>query len=68
MSMTAPSEILERVELFDRNRDAYLSGRYKEAQLRLEFVDPFFEEARGRLYTSTSQWPPSREPSRVQRP
>jgi hypothetical protein len=27
---------------FDQNRDAYLSGSYKEEQLRLEFLEPFF--------------------------
>ena len=41
--MITPSEIIELVERFDRNRDAYLSGQYNEAQLRLEFIDPFFK-------------------------
>ena len=41
--MAAPDEILRLIELFDRNRDAYLSGAYKEAQLRHEFIDPFFK-------------------------
>jgi hypothetical protein len=41
--MTAPREILELIERFERHRDAYLSGGYKEAQLRLEFVDPLFK-------------------------
>ncbi|HEX7593881.1 MAG TPA: type I restriction enzyme HsdR N-terminal domain-containing protein, partial [Anaerolineae bacterium] len=33
----------ERVELFARNRDQYRGAEYKEAQLRREFLDPFFE-------------------------
>ena len=41
--VSAPAIVQELVERFDRNRDEYLSGRYNEAQLRREFVDPFFE-------------------------
>ncbi|PKN04380.1 MAG: restriction endonuclease subunit M [Deltaproteobacteria bacterium HGW-Deltaproteobacteria-9] len=41
--MTAPKEILDLLERFDRNRDAYRSGNYNETQLRREFVDPFFK-------------------------
>jgi len=41
--MATPTAILELVESFNRNRDAYLSGAYNETQLRREFVDPFFE-------------------------
>src|SRR3989337_1437737 len=40
--MTAPKEILDLVERFDRNRDAYKSVQYNETQLRREFLDPFF--------------------------
>jgi type I restriction-modification system DNA methylase subunit len=36
-------EILELIERFDRNREAYLSGQYNETQLCREFIDPFFE-------------------------
>ncbi|MDE3091716.1 MAG: restriction endonuclease subunit M, partial [Chloroflexota bacterium] len=32
----------ERAELFARNRDQYRGADYKEAQLRHEFLDPFF--------------------------
>jgi len=42
--MPAPETILELVERFNRNRDDYRSGNYKEAQLRKEFIDPFFTE------------------------
>ncbi|MCG2701625.1 Eco57I restriction-modification methylase domain-containing protein [Candidatus Parcubacteria bacterium] len=41
--MDVPSEILELVERFERNRDAYHSGAYNETQIRLEFIDPFFK-------------------------
>lgn len=41
--ITTPKEIFELVERFERNREAYRSGAYNEAQLRREFVDPFFE-------------------------
>ncbi len=32
-----------RVEVFARNREQYRRAEYKEAQLRREFLDPFFE-------------------------
>src|SRR4030065_19942 len=41
--MTAPKEIVDLVERFERNLDAYRSGRYNETQLRREFIDPFFK-------------------------
>ncbi len=40
--MTPLQQIFALVERFDRNREAYLSGDYNEAQLRREFIDPFF--------------------------
>ena len=40
--MTAPKEIVKLVERFDHNRDQYTSGNYNEAQLRQEFLNPFF--------------------------
>jgi len=41
---TVPSPVIELVETFDRNIDAYRSSHYNETQLRREFIDPFFEE------------------------
>jgi hypothetical protein len=41
--MTVPKIIAELIERFDRNREAYKSGKYNETQLRREFIDPFFE-------------------------
>ncbi|MCX6134435.1 MAG: N-6 DNA methylase [Ignavibacteriales bacterium] len=40
--MTAPKEIVRLVERFDQNREQYTSGNYNEAQLRQEFLNPFF--------------------------
>jgi len=40
--MTAPAAVLELVQRFEFNRDAYHAGHYNETQLRREFLDPFF--------------------------
>lgn len=42
--MSAPQKILELVDRFERNKQAYLSSNYNETQLRGEFINPFFEE------------------------
>lgn len=42
--MGVPAKILELVERFGRNIEAYKSGRYNETQVRREFIDPFFTE------------------------
>lgn len=42
--MPAPDRILELVELFERNFDAYTASEYKELQVRIEFIDPLFEQ------------------------
>jgi hypothetical protein len=39
-----PKTILDLVERFERNREAYKSGNYNETQVRREFLDPFFKE------------------------
>jgi hypothetical protein len=39
-----PSRVIELVETFDRDIDAYRSSQYNETQLRREFIDPFFEQ------------------------
>lgn len=41
--MKAPQEIIDLVDRFDRNSEAYHSGKYNEMQLRREFIDPFFK-------------------------
>ena len=39
-----PRIIEELVDRFDRNKTSYKSSAYKEAQLRQEFINPFWEE------------------------
>jgi predicted type IV restriction endonuclease len=41
--MSAPKEIIELVDRFNRNIESYKSGHYNETQLRREFIDPLFE-------------------------
>jgi hypothetical protein len=41
--MAAPSDILKLIERFDQQRESYRSGIYKETQIRVEFIDPFFK-------------------------
>ena len=41
--MTVPAELIELVERFERNIEAYKSGQYNEAQVRREYIDPLFE-------------------------
>ena len=41
--MPPPASVVELVERFDSNLEAYRSGGYNEAQLRQEFLNPFFE-------------------------
>ena len=38
-----PKTILDLVERFERNREAYKSDHYNETQVRREFLDPFFK-------------------------
>jgi len=41
---SVPSRVVELIETFGRNVEAYHSQQYNETQLRREFIDPFFEE------------------------
>src|SRR5437763_4272889 len=41
--MAVPQSVIDLIERFDRNRNAYRSEQYNEARLRIEFVNPFFE-------------------------
>ena len=41
--MEIPTKVLELIERFKRNLDDYKRPEYKEARLRAEFIDPFFE-------------------------
>src|SRR4051794_26073171 len=40
--MTAPAALSDLVDRFDRNREAYRSRAYNEAQIRREFIEPLF--------------------------
>ncbi|MCC6125699.1 MAG: N-6 DNA methylase [Pirellulales bacterium] len=41
--MPAPPVVIELVERFIAHKEGYRSGQYNEAQLREEFLNPFFE-------------------------
>ncbi len=41
--MPVPQEILKLVARFDAQSEAYHSGKYNEAQIRAEFIDPLFK-------------------------
>ena len=41
--MAAPDIIQQLVKRFEEHRDSYRSGKYNEAQMRREFLDPFLE-------------------------
>src|SRR6266566_4564168 len=41
--MAAPHSVLELIERYNRNRTAYRSEQYNEAQPRVEFLNPFFQ-------------------------
>ncbi|MBI5436009.1 MAG: N-6 DNA methylase [Nitrosomonadales bacterium] len=41
--MPAPPAVLNLVENFGRNLDAYRSGKYNETQVRRDFIDPLFK-------------------------
>jgi hypothetical protein len=42
MGMPAPDDVKRLVDHFDQNRKVFFSGDYKEEQLRIEFLNPFF--------------------------
>jgi hypothetical protein len=45
--VTAPARLYELVEQFEREHAAYRSGDYNEAQVRVEFINPLFDELLG---------------------
>jgi len=42
--MNIPDKIIKLIETFDYNLEMYKKGSYNETQVRLEFINPFFEE------------------------
>jgi hypothetical protein len=43
LPVPVPPEVLDLVERFERNADAYHSPTYNETQVRREFIDPLFK-------------------------
>jgi hypothetical protein len=43
IQMPAPAEVIRLLERFDAQREAYASDQYKETEIRVEFIDPFFK-------------------------
>ena len=43
ITMSAPDIIKRLVDNFERQRRTYMSQGYNEAQVRLEFINPFFK-------------------------
>ena len=41
--MAAPSAVLDLIERFDRNVEAYRRGFYNETAVRREYIDPLFK-------------------------
>jgi predicted type IV restriction endonuclease len=41
--MSAPQKVLELIDLFQRNTDAYHAPSYNEAMTRQEFINPLFK-------------------------
>ena len=42
--MSTPSTVAELVDRFQDNLDAYKRAQYKETRIRVEFIDPLFEQ------------------------
>ena len=40
--MPVPEKVIERVETYTKNRTDYRQQSYKEAQMRIDFINPFF--------------------------
>lgn len=41
--MPVPQEVTRLLERYNAQREAYESGQYKETEIRVEFIDPFFK-------------------------
>jgi predicted type IV restriction endonuclease len=61
MGTPAPDAVKRLVDRFDQNHDAYLSGSYNEAQLRHEFLGPFFEALGWDVYNHQGSAMPYRD-------
>ncbi len=45
--MEVPAQVHQLVERFDANLDDYKNGRFSEAQVRVDFIDPLLKHALG---------------------
>ena len=61
MGTPVPDAVKRLVDHFDQNRDSYLSGSYNEAQLRHEFLGPFFEALGWDVYNHQGSAMPYRD-------
>jgi hypothetical protein len=43
VAMPVPLEVKRLLERYEAQREAYESGQYKETEIRVEFIDPFFK-------------------------
>jgi hypothetical protein len=59
--MSAPEIIHQLVSRFEENRESYRSGKYNEAQLRHEFLDPFFAALGWDIYNGLGYSPEYRD-------
>jgi hypothetical protein len=41
--MSTPDKLLNLIEVFDRNAEAYRQGSINETETRVQFIDPMFE-------------------------
>jgi len=54
--MAVPVQVARLIETFERNIESYRQGRYNEAQVRKEFIDPFFKALGWDVDKSTYPW------------
>ncbi|MBA3390200.1 MAG: restriction endonuclease subunit M, partial [Rubrobacter sp.] len=53
--MSVPGKLHGLVERFDENLDAYRSGEYNEAQVRVDFINPLLELLSWDVYNSAGK-------------
>jgi type I restriction-modification system DNA methylase subunit len=61
VQMEPPKEIIELVERFEEHEEVYKNKDYKEAQLRVDFLNPFFNALGWDVYNTKSYDPEYRE-------
>jgi len=56
--MSIPKEVQRLIDRFDQHLKAYRSSQYNEAQLRNEFLNPFFKVLGMKLFDGQAQGDP----------